>query len=250
MALVIENLSFSYENKVILKNFSLQLKKGEIGSLIGASGSGKSTLFKILTGLESLQEGQITLLDFPKFNGKYIAYMMQQDLLLPWRTVLDNILLSMELGKHSLDRSSRVEEACRLLKEVGLNHCTNMYPDELSGGMRQRVSLARALLQRRPILLLDEPFGALDVGLREQMYQLLRQIREKYQTTILMVTHDFRDALSLSDRLFLLAEGKIYKEWEITSHTREDFRHMGLIQQELQHLLIYYAEYSKHAFKL
>lgn len=239
MTLLIENLSFSYLNRSILKRVSLQLKKGEIGTLIGSSGSGKSTLFKILTGLLPIQSGKILINGIEEFNRhQSIAYMMQQDLLLPWRNVLANLLLSAELGPSTSSNRYSQEEALILLREVGLDQCENMYPEELSGGMRQRVSLARALLQKRPILLLDEPFGALDVGLREHIYQLLRRLIAKHQTTLLMVTHDFRDALSLSDRLFLLMEGSIYKEWKIQADLRNDLTQMGLLQQELQSLLM------------
>ena len=105
--------------------------------------------------------------------------MMQEDLLLPWRTILSNMMLLVELGKKTSQKKAKVEEAKILLAEMNLSHTANMYPHELSVGMKQRVSLARALLQKRPILLLDEPFAALDIALREQMYLLLRDIQKK-----------------------------------------------------------------------
>jgi len=148
--------------------------------------------------------------------------MTQDDLMLPWRTVLENLLLVGELGRKQQSMDALKQEALRYLEEVGLKGWENAFPDQLSGGMRQRVSLTRALLQKRPLLLLDEPFGALDVGLREQMHTLLRSIREQYGTTILMVTHDFRDALSLSDRIFFLDEGRIGAEWTVSSTLRQD----------------------------
>ncbi|WP_068469913.1 ABC transporter ATP-binding protein [Candidatus Protochlamydia phocaeensis] len=241
MSLVIENLSFSYSNKIILDNLHLSLGQGDIGTLIGASGSGKSTLFKLLAGLLPLHQGSIYInghsLDSPE-RTSCIAYMMQQDLLLPWRTVLANVMLVAELGLHPNPQALQ-EEAYRLLDEMGLRPYLNYYPEQLSGGMRQRVSLARSLLQKRPILLLDEPFGALDVGLREHLYQLLHQVRDKYGTTILMVTHDFRDALSLSQHLFLLSQKRIYKKWTLSSDFKSDFIKMGHLQTELQALLNY-----------
>lgn len=239
MTLTVAQLSFSYDTKVILNHLSLQLKKGEIGTIIGASGSGKSTFFKILAGLLPIHTGEIIIDGLsPQQRSQWIAYMMQQDLLLPWRTVLSNLMLAMELGPCDTSTRTTKEEAFVLLEELGLIDWANKYPEELSGGMRQRVSLARALLQKRPILLLDEPFGALDVGLREQMYQLLQRIQAKYQTTMLMVTHDFRDALSLSNRIFLLSQGTIYKEWQLTPALREDVHQMSHLQQELRQLLI------------
>lgn len=238
MELMVRDLSFSYEGQSILKEVSFSLEKGKIGALIGASGSGKSTLFKILTGLLSPPSGEVEIHGcLSPLGCQYISYMMQQDLLLPWRTVLGNVLLTAELGKSEIDPQVH-GLAVDLLREVGLASYKDRYPDELSGGMRQRVSLARALLQQRPILLLDEPFGSLDVGRREQMYRLLQHIREKHKTTMLMVTHDFRDALSLSDHLFLLAQGKIYKEWSIPVSMRSDLYQMGQLQQELHALLI------------
>lgn len=234
MALIVENLSFSYPDKQVLKQLSFQLKKGEIGTLIGASGSGKSTLFKLLTGLLVPQEGNLFIQGkAPPEGCQQIAYMMQQDLLLPWRTALGNLLLAAELGSQTQSSQLLKDEAMDLLEEIGLKGCENLYPDELSGGMRQRISLARALMQKRPLLLLDEPFGALDVGLREQMYILLRELQQKRGTTILMVTHDFRDALSLSDKIFLLMKGQIRQEWSISHLQRQDGAKMGLLQQEL-----------------
>jgi ABC-type nitrate/sulfonate/bicarbonate transport system ATPase subunit len=239
MSLLIEHLSFSYENQSILHDLSLTLKTGEISALIGSSGSGKTTLFKLIAGLLPMQKGQILINGSPLSTHNYpLAYMMQQDFLLPWRTVMDNVLLVAELGTSS-NRQAYKAFAYQLLEAVGLSHYINAYPDELSGGMRQRVALARSLLLKRPLLLLDEPFGALDVGLREHLYHLLHRIRDQYGTTILLVTHDFRDALALSDHLFLLAEQRIDKEWTLSAALKADFTQIGLLQNELKSLLIY-----------
>lgn len=214
----VKNLSFSYQNTPILSGVSFDVKKGEIVSLVGSSGSGKTTLFKLLTGVLPLQSGEVTIHN--QVNGfSHSAYMMQEDLLLPWRTVLRNVTLPKELGPNpSYDNTYATE----LLTEVGLGHWLDKYPNELSGGMRQRVSLARALIENRPLLLLDEPFGALDVCLREQMYALLKQIQQKYGTTIVMVTHDFRDALEVSNRVLCLNNGKLTQEWEVTAEIQNN----------------------------
>lgn len=210
-----EDIKFDYQNRPLLNGVSFSLKQGEIATLVGSSGAGKTSLFQIVTALLKPLSGSITI------NGKslpsgalFVSYMMQQDLLLPWRTVLDNLLLIGELGKKPL-HSAIKDEALELLKLMGLESAQTLFPHQLSQGMRQRVSLARALLQKRPLLLLDEPFSALDVKLREQMYQLLKAINEKLKTTILLITHDFHDALTLSDRILSLKGGKIVKDWYV-----------------------------------
>lgn len=234
----ITNLSFSYEEKKILQNLTLRLKRGESGALIGASGSGKSTLLKILTGLLTPKSGAFSINDkFLPDGLEQISYMMQEDMLLPWRTVLGNMMLSTELGGKSFQISGFKDKAWHLLDSLGLSACGDLYPDELSGGMKQRVSLARALILNRPILLLDEPFGSLDVALREQIYAYLRSIQRKFLTTILMVTHDFRDALALADRIFLLYEGQIVREWTIHDEERNNPECSGRLLHQLRDAL-------------
>ncbi|NGX42629.1 MAG: Taurine import ATP-binding protein TauB [Chlamydiae bacterium] len=232
--LEVQNLSFSYGAHQVLRNLSFKLRKGEIGTLIGASGSGKTTIFKLLTGMLTLQQGTIVFDgdSIPCGDGK-ASYMMQEDMLLPWRTVLKNLTLVAELKKCKCPKDELYGQALKLLQEIGLEGCEEMYPDELSGGMRQRVSLAQALLHERPLLLLDEPFRSLDVAIREQMYSLLREVREKYGTTILLITHDFRDALSLSDQIFLLADKHIVKSWQIEDQSRNNPHLSGVLQNEL-----------------
>lgn len=221
--LLINELTFSFGTRVILQNISFDLAAGEIGTLIGSSGSGKTTLLKLLTGAYSAGSGDIAVVGCRAPEAyHHIAYMTQDDLLLPWRTVMDNLLLIGELGSYKRSSRGLRNEAAAYLHEVGLDGWENAYPDQLSGGMRQRVSLARALMQKRPLLLLDEPFGALDVVLRDQLYNLLMNIRTRFGTTILMVTHDFRDALALSDRIFLLSDGKISHQWSVSSDVRQN----------------------------
>lgn len=233
--LEVKNVSHAYEKYSILNNISFHLSPGEIVTLIGASGTGKTTLFKLLTGLIPFQQGCIYLLGKELSKGSdQIAYMMQEDLLLPWRTVLRNMTLVGELGKNRQTLQNLEKESLRILNEVGLASYENHYPHQLSGGMRQRVALGRVLLQNRPLLLLDEPFGALDVILREQMYGLLRQIQQKYGTTMLMVTHDFRDAMALSDRILFLNNGNIQQSWRITPEVREEAIALRKLTQEIR----------------
>lgn len=230
--LTVKNLAFSFKGRPILKEITFSLGDGEIGSLIGVSGAGKTTLFNLLTGLYQASHGTVVL------NGKtvpegyrHVTYMMQEDLLLPWRNVIDNLMLLSELGKNA---NTTKEEAYALLQEIGLGQTALLFPHQLSVGMKQRVSLARAVLQKRPILLLDEPFASLDISSREHIYALLQQIRAKYQTTILMITHDFRDALSLSDRIFFLEDGQIKSSWTITSEIRNDPIASAKVQAEMR----------------
>lgn len=221
--LEVNHLFFSYGQGPILSDLSFRLKTGAISSLIGPSGVGKTTLFKLLTGMLIPSKGTITIDgQAPSNRFQQATYMMQEDLLLPWRTVLKNMTLITELGKSRQKKKAWDPQARKLLEEMGMKGCEEMFPDELSGGMRQRVSLARALLQNRSLLFLDEPFGSLDIVMRETMYTLLQNMNKKYGTTILMITHDFRDVLSLSDEIFLLTEHHIEKKWEISEKLRND----------------------------
>lgn len=236
----INSLHFSYNEKNILNGLSLSVEEGEIVALIGISGSGKTTLFRLITGLIAPTNGRILIKGSEMPQGALLTtYMRQEDLLLPWRTVLENLLLFTELGKkREKSRREFIDEALLLLKGVGLEGREKTYPNELSGGMRQRVSLTRALLQNRPLMLLDEPFASLDVIIREQLYSLMRDIRDRYNKTILMVTHDFRDAMALADRIVILSRGKIADAHLITPDMRHDpVASNGLIQKIRAQLL-------------
>ncbi|TXI37805.1 MAG: ABC transporter ATP-binding protein, partial [Nitrosomonas sp.] len=218
-AILINNLTFGYGNSLLLENLSLTIETGEIVTLIGASGQGKTTILKLISGLLSSAKGSVIVCNqkHPQAQ-RNVAMMMQHDLLLPWRTILGNVTIAAEMT--NIASFQLVIDAKKLLTDLRIGHTTDMYPEELSGGMRQRVSLARAILQRRPILLLDEPFASLDTLLREQLYTLLRDLRDSYGLTILLVTHDFRDALTLSDRILLLGQGNICQEWTIPPQQR------------------------------
>jgi NitT/TauT family transport system ATP-binding protein len=229
----IENLSFAYDTKTILQCVELEMEKGEIAALIGVSGSGKSTLFKLIVGILEPFTGSIKIENLPR-QCSHISYMMQEDLLLPWRTIIGNLTLPAELGISSPSKKELQREARILLEEMGLLQTENLYPSQLSGGMRQRISLARALLQKRPLLLLDEPFGSLDFQLRDQMYVLLRKIHAQNQTTMLLVTHDFRDALCLADSIYHLSNGQLCKKWRISPSLRKDPDGLATLQKTIK----------------
>lgn len=223
MALKIDHLTFGYETPPIIDQLSLRLSKGSTSALIGASGSGKSTLLKLMIGLLKPEAGTIT------FQGS-LSYLMQQDTLLPWRTVWDHLTLIPELQKRKIDQHALQE----LLNVIGLKGAEHKFPHQLSGGMRRRVSLAQAVLREHSLLLMDEPFSSLDIHSREQMFDLLKTIRKKRDLTILMVTHDYRDAITIADHILWLNEGNIQKRWEVDEKTRNDPARSGSLIFEIR----------------
>lgn len=187
-----------------LDDISLSVKKGEFVSIVGPSGCGKSTLFNLISGLERPDQGEV-LLDGVEITGEkgHVSYMMQKDLLFPWRTILDNCILGMEI--EGVPRENACERARGLLAEFNLSAYENSYPHVLSGGMRQKAAFLRTMLANKEILLLDEPFGALDAYTKSEMHDWLMSIWQKYCPTILFITHDVEEALFLSDRIYVLS---------------------------------------------
>ncbi len=180
----------------------LSLKSNEFVSIIGPSGCGKSTLFNVIAGLLAPNSGDVAL-DGRKIVGQpgHVAYMMQRDLLLPWRTVLDNVVLGPELaGRPMAEVRNR---ALALLRRFGLEGYENSYPSALSGGMRQRAALLRTILCDRSVVLLDEPFGALDALTRATMHEWLLGIQREFRQTMILITHDPDEAVYLSDRVYV-----------------------------------------------
>ena len=205
-AITFDYVSFQYgeenEPRPILEKLSFSIPKGEFVSIVGASGSGKSTIFRLIVGLEQPDEGEIYLNErVERCRLGKVGYMPQQDLLMPWRTIRQNAQLDPEI-KGILNN----EHIQTLLKEFGLEGYEDKYPHELSGGMRQRVSFLRASLSGSDILLLDEPFSALDAMTKLYMQEWLLDQWEKQQSTILFITHDISEALFLSDRILIVQE--------------------------------------------
>jgi ABC-type nitrate/sulfonate/bicarbonate transport system ATPase subunit len=190
-----------------LADVNVSIRQGEFVTLIGPSGCGKSTLFNIVAGLLVPDPGGQMFLNgteqaFDHLLGK-VAFMPQRDLLLPWRTVLDNAILAIEIeGKPK--RAAR-ELARPMVREFGLGGFENHYPQQLSGGMRQRVALMRTFLFDRDLMLLDEPFGALDALTRTMMQRWLLEIWSRHRRTIIFVTHDIDEAIFLGDRVLVMA---------------------------------------------
>jgi ABC-type nitrate/sulfonate/bicarbonate transport system ATPase subunit len=187
----------------VLFDVSLYAREGEFVSMLGPSGCGKSTLFNVLAGLTGRDGGTISINNREIASGLgEVAYMQQKDLLFPWRTILRNVLLGPEISGR-IDEMT-LEEAEDLMARVGLRGFERNYPAELSVGMRQRAALVRTLLLHKDILLLDEPFGALDAMTRSVMQRILLELWTDYRRTILFVTHDVEEAILLSDRIYLL----------------------------------------------
>ena len=191
------------QNNAVIENLNLTIAANKWTCLVGKSGCGKSTLIKFLAGLlnESTQwQGQLTISDNQPLTGR-VAYMAQQDLLLPWLTVLDNVCVSSKFGHHNSTPNLK-QQAMTLLEHVGLADKHQLLPQQLSGGMRQRVALARTLLQDQPIVLMDEPFSALDAVTRYRLQDLFVKLLK--HKTVVLITHDPQEAIRLSDQLYIL----------------------------------------------
>lgn len=187
-----------------LANVSLDVGEGEFVSLIGPSGCGKSTLLSVVSGLVLPTEGSVSI-NGVEVQRPYtdLGFVFQQDLLMEWRSVLRNVTIQTEI--RGLDRESSQRRAFELLASLGLEGFEDKYPHELSGGMRQRVAIGRALAHDPPLLLMDEPFGALDAMTREQMNVELLRVWDEQHKTVLFVTHSIPEAIFLSDRVIVLS---------------------------------------------
>jgi ABC-type nitrate/sulfonate/bicarbonate transport system ATPase subunit len=187
-----------------ISNINMKIPNHRFISIIGPSGCGKSTLFNIISGLMEATEGDI-LVDGKSVSGMsgIVGYMLQKDLLLPWRTIVDNVILGMELKGVSKKEAEKI--AIPFLGKYGLEGFEYSYPSQLSGGMRQRAALLRTILYDRDIILLDEPFGALDAQTRSFMQEWLLDLWDDFQKTILFITHDIDEAIYLSDEVYIMS---------------------------------------------
>lgn len=207
--LEVKNIGKKYQNKQgevqALKNVNFRLKKGEFVSIIGPSGCGKSTLLSIIAGLEEKTEGEIYIEgeQVEDISSK-VGYMLQRDCLLEWRNILNNTLFGLEIK--GIKTKENIEYVKDLLKKYHLYDFINKYPSELSGGMRQRVALIRTLAVKPKILLLDEAFSALDYQTRIMVTEDIYSILKKENISVLMVTHDISEAISMSDRIIVLSQ--------------------------------------------
>ena len=221
----ITDVSLSYHSlsgeTPALSHISFQLMPSEFLAIVGPSGCGKSTLLNLICGLLRPEQGQILLDGTPVTSGDCrIGYMLQKDHLLEWRTIYKNVLLGLEIRRELT--AEKLAYVNQLLSDYGLDKFRSAHPSELSGGMRQRAAFLRTLLCRADILLLDEPFGALDVITRGEMQDWLLGVRARLNRTVLLVTHDMDEAIYLSDRILILdpGRGRIGSEIEIAEKNR------------------------------
>jgi len=201
---------------VALDHVNLEIRDGDFVSILGESGCGKTTLLRIAAGLLAASSGRVLMDGVPVTRpGRDIGFVFQQSVLLEWRTVLENILLPIEIFKLKL--KDYREKVLDLLKMTGLSEFASHYPIQLSGGMQQRVSIARALIHAPSVLLMDEPFGALDAITREQMNVELLRIWSLSRTTALFITHDIGEAAFLSDRVVVLGSrpGRVKRIFDV-----------------------------------
>jgi len=191
------------EMRRVVEDISFDVRPGEFVSVIGPSGCGKSTMFNIIAGLETPSGGDVRV-DGRSAIGRreHAAYMPQKDLLFPWRTIVENAALGLEVG--GMPRKAARARAAELFPKFGLAGFEDAYPFELSGGMRQRAALLRTVVQGREILLLDEPFGALDSLTRIEMQNWLQEVWAENSWTAVLITHDIREAVYLADRVIVL----------------------------------------------
>ena len=200
--LKINNLKKTYHTKKYeinaVEKFDLELKKGEFIAIVGPSGCGKSTILSILSGIDNNYEGTIK-----KDNNTTFGYMLQQDALFEWITILDNCLIGLEIQKKK--SKENIDYVKNLLKTYGLKDFINKYPSNLSGGMRQRVALIRTLATKPDIILLDEPFSALDYQSRLKVSDDVYKILKKESKSAIIVTHDIAEAVSMADKVIILS---------------------------------------------
>ena len=197
-----------------MEGLNLLVREGEFITLVGATGCGKTTLLNLIAGLDNPDDGQLCLGEDLRL-GDNIAYVFQHYTLFPWRSTLSNVSFGLQM--RGIGRKKRKEKALKLLSKVGLDGFENTYPYELSGGMRQRAAIAQALAIRPKLLLMDEPFGALDDSTRRELQQMLTELWQENRTTILFVTHNIDEAVVLGEKVLVLSErpGRIIREFDV-----------------------------------
>ena len=230
--IAINNLSKKYKDKLILENINLYVDENEIVSIIGPSGCGKSTIFNILSNLTTYDCGNIYV------SGNF-SYMYQNDLLLPYKTIIDNVSLPLVLKGEKKKKSRDMVNS--YFSTFGLKGYENKYPHELSGGMRQRANFMRTFINSSYIMLLDEPFGALDSITRASMQNWLLDIKKQIKSTILLITHDIDEAIILSDRIYILSNKPSFISKELfvdkSIYNKDNLENIATLKKEILNYL-------------
>ena len=219
--LEVKNLSYSFGNNPILKNINIHVNENEMVAIVGSSGVGKSTLFNLIAGVLKKQTGEITIGGSNDYIGK-VAYMLQKDLLFEHKTIINNVILPLIIAK--VNKKEALEEGNKILKQFNLDKYANKYPQQLSGGMRQRVALIRTYMFKKNIFLLDEAFSALDAITKKELHKWYLDLKKEFNLTTLLITHDIEEAVFLSDRIYILGNkpGEIIGEIKIEINPNED----------------------------
>ena len=211
-----KGITRKYENRAVVEDISLELPDGGFMTILGPSGVGKTTLFNVLAGVDALDAGRVFLAgeDITGVSGR-VSYMLQKDLLLEYRTVLDNVILPLVIK--GVKKKDAREQAAVFFPQFGLSGYEKKYPNQLSGGMRQRAALLRTCMSRNKVILLDEPFSALDAITRRKMQDWYRGIAVSLGLSTLFITHDVDEALLLSDEVYILngTPGKIASVFQV-----------------------------------
>jgi NitT/TauT family transport system ATP-binding protein len=215
-AVLLEGVRHAFRGTKAVDNVTIDITEGEFCSIVGPSGCGKTTCLNIVAGEIPVQQGHVSVLGEPPRLGRMdIAYMFARDALLPWRSALDNVAIGLEARRVS--RGERRERATELLASVGLGDYLDAYPSQLSHGMRQRVAIARTFAVNPSLLLMDEPFAALDAQTRLLLEDTLIRLWETQRSTVLFVTHDLAEAIALSDRIVLMSArpGRVKRVFDV-----------------------------------
>lgn len=225
--LTLDHVSHHYFSKhgftKALDRISLSVEEGEFISILGPSGCGKSTILSIIAGIIQQTKGDVLVNNHSiQDSSLAIGYMLQQDYLFPWKTIINNVLIGPKIGESVTNETKT--RGRQLLKEVGLSDVTDAYPSSLSGGMRQRVALVRTFMSDPDILLLDEPFSALDYLTKLRLEDLVSKLLKRYKKTAVLVTHDIGEAISMSDRIFVMETdpGTIASEFHVPIELRHE----------------------------
>ena len=228
----IDNIKKTYEDIVVLDNINIKVYEGEFVSILGPSGCGKSTIFNIIANLIDYDNG------FVDINGD-LSYMYQKDLLLPYKTIIDNVTLPMILKRENKDIA--YNKVKKYFNIFGLEGYENKYPSELSGGMKQRANFLRTYITSNDIMLLDEPFGALDSITKFSMQKWLLEVKSKVNSTILLITHDIDEAIMMSDRIYVISKkpSSVKKEFILDKnyYNEENIENIFKLKKEILELL-------------